>query len=58
MPITLAAGSRWTTISGAVYLTNFLWAGHVEIRLFYRDRLLARLPEAAELIEVAPGHLG
>ena len=41
-----------------IYLTNFLWAHHAEICLFYRDRFLARLPENAEIVEIAPGHGG
>jgi SAM-dependent methyltransferase len=41
-----------------IFLTNFLWAHHTEISLFYRDRFLARLPAAAELVEIAPGHGG
>jgi SAM-dependent methyltransferase len=41
-----------------IYLTNFLWAHHLEICLFFRDRFLARLRDASELIEIAPGHGG
>lgn len=41
-----------------VYLTNFLWAHHVEIGIFYRDGFLNKLPEAAALVEIAPGHGG
>jgi hypothetical protein len=41
-----------------IYLTNFLWAHHTEISLFYRDRFLARLAETVELVEIAPGHGG
>lgn len=41
-----------------VYLTNFLWAHHLEICLFFRDRFVARLAEAKELVEIAPGHGG
>jgi SAM-dependent methyltransferase len=41
-----------------VYLTNFLWAHHAEICLFFADRFLARLPADAALVELAPGHGG
>ena len=41
-----------------VFLTNFLWAHHMELSLFFRDRFLARLPAAPEIVEIAPGHGG
>lgn len=41
-----------------IYLSNFLWAHHIEISLFYRDRFLARLGNAPQLTEIAPGHGG
>lgn len=41
-----------------VYLTNFLWAHHTEICLFFHDRFLSRLPQDARLVEYAPGHGG
>jgi len=41
-----------------VYLTNFLWAHHLEICFFFEDRFLARLQAASELVEIAPGHGG
>jgi ubiquinone/menaquinone biosynthesis C-methylase UbiE len=41
-----------------IFLTNFLWAHHAEICLFYRDQFLAKLSPAAELVEIAPGHGG
>lgn len=41
-----------------IYLTNFLWAHHLEICLFFKDRFLSRLKEKSRLIEVAPGHGG
>ncbi len=41
-----------------VYLTNFLWAHHTEICLFYHDRFLSRLGPGAEIVELAPGHGG
>lgn len=41
-----------------VFLTNFLWSHHMELSLFFRDRFVARLPAAAEILEIAPGHGG
>ena len=41
-----------------IYLTNFLWAHHFEICLFFRDRFLARIDNVQNLIEIAPGHGG
>ncbi len=41
-----------------IYLTNFLWAHHMEICLFYQDRFLSRLPAESEIVEIAPGHGG
>ncbi len=41
-----------------IYLTNFLWAHHLEICLFYHDRFLARLPDGSAIVEIAPGHGG
>lgn len=41
-----------------IYLTNFLWAHHTEICLFYRDYFLKRLSADSELVEIAPGHGG
>lgn len=41
-----------------VFLTNFLWAHHMELSLFFRDRFLARLPSASKIVEIAPGHGG
>lgn len=41
-----------------VFLTNFLWAHHMELSLFFRDRFLARLPGMAKIVEIAPGHGG
>jgi len=42
----------------AVYLSNLLWAHHVEISLFFEDRFLPRLSPGARLVEIAPGHGG
>jgi SAM-dependent methyltransferase len=53
--------SRDETMSGylwGIYLTNFLWAHHAEISVFYRDYFLTRLSASAELVEIAPGHGG
>lgn len=41
-----------------VYITNFLWAHHMEIMRFFQDRFLAPLPDGAHLVEIAPGHGG
>jgi 2-polyprenyl-3-methyl-5-hydroxy-6-metoxy-1,4-benzoquinol methylase len=41
-----------------IYLTNFLWAHHMNICLLYADMFLAKLPEAAQIVEIAPGHGG
>jgi SAM-dependent methyltransferase len=41
-----------------VYLTNFLWVHHLELSAFFEERFVARLPERAALIELAPGHGG
>lgn len=41
-----------------IYLTNFLWAHHMEISCLYEDRFLAKLPETAHIVEIAPGHGG
>ncbi len=39
-----------------VYLTNFLWAHHTELSIFFEDYFLPRLSGAPELVEIAPGH--
>jgi ubiquinone/menaquinone biosynthesis C-methylase UbiE len=41
-----------------IYLTNFLWAHHTEISLFYKDFFLSRLSDSSALVEIAPGHGG
>lgn len=41
-----------------VYLTNFLWVHHLELSAFFETRFVAKLPERAALIELAPGHGG
>lgn len=41
-----------------IYLTNFLWAHHLEICLFFEDRFLARLSSQPSVVEIAPGHGG
>jgi 2-polyprenyl-3-methyl-5-hydroxy-6-metoxy-1,4-benzoquinol methylase len=40
-----------------IYLTNFLWAHHMEICLFYRDYFLKKL-NSPSIVEIAPGHGG
>jgi ubiquinone/menaquinone biosynthesis C-methylase UbiE len=41
-----------------VYLTNFLWAHHAEIAMFYQDRFLSSVGPESEIVEIAPGHGG
>lgn len=41
-----------------VYLTNFLWAHHTEICLFFEERFLKKLAKPRRIIEIAPGHGG
>ena len=41
-----------------VYLTNFLWAHHLEISCLFEDRFLSALGPKARLLEIAPGHGG
>ena len=41
-----------------VYLTNFLWAHHAEIGVFYEDRFLGSLNNGSAIVEIAPGHGG
>ncbi|HVU88622.1 MAG TPA: class I SAM-dependent methyltransferase [Pirellulales bacterium] len=53
--------SQNETMSGylwGIYLTNFLWAHHTQICLFFRDTFLSRLSDSAQLVEIAPGHGG
>jgi hypothetical protein len=53
--------SQDDTMSGylwGIYLTNFLWAHHTEISVFYRDYFLSKLSPDADLVEIAPGHGG
>jgi len=38
------------------YLTNFLWAHHVDIAIFFEDRFLRRVAKDAKIVEIAPGH--
>ncbi|MGD0578254.1 MAG: class I SAM-dependent methyltransferase [Bryobacteraceae bacterium] len=41
-----------------IYLTNFLWAHHVQIAIFFRDCFLTGLSAESQLVEIAPGHGG
>ncbi len=41
-----------------IYLTNFLWAHHMELSLFFKDRFLAKLAPTTRFVELAPGHGG
>lgn len=40
------------------YLTNFLWAHHLGLMMFFQDRFISRLGDRARLIDIAPGHGG
>jgi ubiquinone/menaquinone biosynthesis C-methylase UbiE len=49
------------TMSGylwASYLTNFLWAHHIEICCFYQDYFLNKLAPCTNFVEIASGHGG
>ena len=41
-----------------VYLSNFLWAHHLDLVLFFEQRFLPRLQPRDHLVEIAPGHGG
>lgn len=41
-----------------VYLSNFLWAHHLDLMLFFEQRFLSRLKTNNRLVEIAPGHGG
>ncbi len=41
-----------------VYLTNFLWAHHLDLSAFFEERFLPLLPAGARIRELAPGHGG
>jgi len=41
-----------------IYLTNFLWAHHLEITKLYEERYLPQVAPNANLVEIAPGHGG
>lgn len=41
-----------------IYLTNFLWAHHTQISLLFSEVFLSKLPKAAQIVEIAPGHGG
>ena len=41
-----------------VYLTNFLWAHHMKLMLFYEQQFLSRLRPEFRIVELAPGHGG
>lgn len=50
------AQEEMDTYLWGIYLTNIFWSHHHEISLFYEDRFLSRLAQAAEVVEIAPGH--
>jgi ubiquinone/menaquinone biosynthesis C-methylase UbiE len=41
-----------------IYLTNFLWAHHMEISLFFEERFLTGLASGSHIVEIASGHGG
>ncbi|HNC95675.1 MAG TPA: class I SAM-dependent methyltransferase [Myxococcota bacterium] len=41
-----------------VFLTNFMWAHHMDITRFYKERFISKLPAAPKVVELAPGHGG
>ena len=41
-----------------IYLTNFLWAHHMEISLLFEQRFLSSLHAKTRFVEIAPGHGG
>ncbi len=41
-----------------VYLSNFLWAHHLELMLFFEQRFIKKLGESVLIVEIAPGHGG
>lgn len=50
-----------STMSGylwGVYLSNFVWAHHLDLMLFFEQRFLSKLTPDCQLVEVAPGHGG
>lgn len=51
-------GSQMQGYLWGIYLTNFLWAHHLEICLFFKDRFLYRLNNSSQIVEIGPGHGG
>jgi 2-polyprenyl-3-methyl-5-hydroxy-6-metoxy-1,4-benzoquinol methylase len=49
-------GETMTEYLMGIYLTNFLWAHHMEISLFFEDRFLSAVPSTSRVVEIAPGH--
>jgi 2-polyprenyl-3-methyl-5-hydroxy-6-metoxy-1,4-benzoquinol methylase len=41
-----------------IYLTNFLWAHHLDLSFFFEERFVAKLPPAPRIVEIASGHGG
>jgi hypothetical protein len=41
-----------------VFLTNFLWAHHLDLCQFFEDRFLPRIAGSERIAEIAPGHGG
>jgi ubiquinone/menaquinone biosynthesis C-methylase UbiE len=49
---------KMTDYLWGVYFSNFLWAHHLDLMLFFEQRFLSRLRSEGSLIEIAPGHGG
>lgn len=41
-----------------IYLTNFLWAHHLDLSRLFAERFVARLSSESRILEIAPGHGG
>lgn len=41
-----------------IFLTNFLWAHHLDLSLLFESRFIERLADHAHIIEIASGHGG
>ena len=50
--------SEMSTYLWGIYLTNFLWAHHMELWRKFDEEFVCRLPERSRLVEIAPGHGG
>lgn len=41
-----------------IFLTNFLWAHHFDLAMFFQERFVSKLSSRARLVEIASGHGG